>query len=75
MGRNVEQAMLHIAVEHARTAGLTEILAEYKATPKNKPCAEFFKTSGFANRHSPDVFHWDARREYPAPAHLNLERA
>jgi FkbH-like protein len=75
MGRNVEQTMLHIAVQHARTAGIAEIVAEYKSTPKNKPCAEFFKRSGFANRHSADVFHWDTRCEYPAPAHIHLERA
>jgi FkbH-like protein len=75
MGRNVEQTMLHIAVQHARTAGITEILAEYKPTPKNKPCAEFFKKSGFANRHSANLFHWDARREYPAPAHIYLKPA
>jgi FkbH-like protein len=74
MGRNVEQTMLHIAVQHARAAGIADVVAEYKPTLKNKPCVEFFKKSGFVKSDSPDVFHWDARCEYPAPEHIQLER-
>jgi len=73
MGRKVEETMLHVAVHHARTAGATEIIAEYKPTAKNKPCQEFFRKSGFTIGQPENLFCWDARQEYPALAAIRLE--
>lgn len=71
MGRKVEEALLHIAVETARRHGAKQVTAKFLATAKNKPCLEFFKRSGFTHRDG-DVFTWDATAAYPLPDALSL---
>ena len=66
MGRRVEEAMVHLAVEHARKRGCRIVSLRYKATERNKPCLEFLKRSGL--REAPEgVFTWDAGRDYAMP--------
>src|SRR5215467_9645177 len=46
MGRNIEEAMLALAIEHGRALGLRKVWARYIATTKNKPCFDFLVRSG-----------------------------
>ena len=43
IGRKIEEAMLSVAIEYARSAGVREVYANYCQTPKNKPCYAFFQ--------------------------------
>jgi len=64
MGRRVEESMLHIAVDWARSLMMGSVQAIYAPTSKNKPCYDFFQRSNF--RHESDnTFVWDAAQEYP----------
>ena len=71
MGRKVEETLIHVAVEWARAAGLTELQATYLPTPKNKPCYDFFKRSGLEQAQE-NLFRWDTRQEYRLPAVIRL---
>jgi len=72
MGRKVEETILAVAVEHARSLGLREVWAEYLPTEKNRPCLEFWRHSGFESDESVKTFRWDCSREYPVPAPVDL---
>jgi FkbH-like protein len=71
MGRRVEETMAHLAVDTARRAGLSTVVAELVPTPKNNPCLAFWKASGFTE--DGPSFTWDAGRVYPLPDVLALE--
>jgi FkbH-like protein len=73
MGRKVEEALVHVAVEVARARGLGCVEAHYVPTAKNKPCHDFWQRSGFeqADEH---VFVWDVSRTYECPAAITLVR-
>lgn len=74
MGRGIEEAMLHVLVEYARTTGVREIEARYLPTARNRPCLEFFEErAGFHRGREEGCFTWDAEMEYPLPAHTALE--
>ena len=70
MGRQVEETMLHIAVKHAQETGAGRLLAEYLPTPKNKPCLQFFQSSGMSQDGT--RYTWDTRNDLPCPAHIHL---
>ncbi len=73
MGRKVEQAMLYTVIKYAQTLGLEELYAQYIPTSKNKPCLEFWKTSGFDHNERENTFHWKITNEYPCPEQIQLE--
>lgn len=73
MGRQVEQAMLYTAIQYCQALGLTEVYAQYVPTPKNKPCLEFWKTSGFRYDEHHNTFHWLLSEHYPKPTQIKLE--
>ncbi len=73
MGRKIEQTMLATVIKYAQTRGLDEIYAKYLPTPKNKPCLEFWKGSGFAYNEKEQTFHWKMSTEYPVPESITLE--
>jgi FkbH-like protein len=73
MGRRVEEAMVHLAVDTARTLSLENVVADLIPTKKNGPCLDFFQRSGF-RRDGETRFTWDARQEYPLSAVISLER-
>ncbi|HEY1956362.1 MAG TPA: HAD-IIIC family phosphatase [Polyangiaceae bacterium] len=50
MGRRVEQTMLWAAAQRAAARGARELVIEPLATPKNKPCLDFFENAGFPRR-------------------------
>jgi FkbH-like protein len=72
MGRKVEETMVHLAVEHARTRGAERVEAHFVQTAKNKPCLTFWQASGFACDDG-KTFVWDARNPYPLPEPIHLE--
>jgi FkbH-like protein len=63
IGRKIEEAMLFVAIECARSAGVREVDVTYCQTPKNKPCYAFFQRSGLTHR-GENAFVWDAARPY-----------
>ncbi|AMY12966.1 FkbH domain protein [Luteitalea pratensis] len=73
-GRKVEEAMLHVAVEWARLHQLDTVEAVFLPTPKNKPCLDFFRRSGF-QEHELHRFSWPTAQPYQAPLSINLELA
>jgi len=72
MGRKIEQAMVHVAVEHARGMGADRVEADLVPTAKNAPCLTFWQASGF-RRDGEVRFTWDAANPYPLPAAVALK--
>ena len=72
MGRHVEKAMLAVAVEYCRSRGLQEIIATYVPTAKNKPCLDFWQSSGFRFDASNRTFVWTLDQPYPLPPGITL---
>ncbi len=72
MGRQVEQLMVHIAVEAASRAKCETVIAQLIPTAKNRPCLEFWQNSGFSDN-GQNVFQWKTDRSYPKPAFIALE--
>jgi len=75
MGRRVEETMLAHAVAWAREAGLAEVTAEPVPTEKNAPCLRFFRESALERDEDERVYRWDAAREFPVPASVELTTA
>ena len=71
-GRKIEEAMVYAITEAARTAGLKSVTATYLPTPKNKPCLEFWKKSGFRPI-GDDTFAWSLQQPYRLPEQIQLE--
>lgn len=67
MGRKVEEAMLLTAVRYAQSIGLDEVSARHLPTPKNRPCLEFWRRSGFIYDEGRDCFYWRVSNDYPQP--------
>ena len=64
MGRKIEEIMVHEAIEHAKNIGAKMIYAEYLPTKKNKPCFDFWLSSGFKYEKVSNRFYWDLKNEY-----------
>lgn len=72
MGRRIEHTMAHLAVAWAREAGLRHVEAVYLPTAKNKPCHEFWMTSGFEAEPDGQRFTWNVEHAYPLPTPVAL---
>jgi FkbH-like protein len=72
MGRKVEQAMVHVAVEHARAGGARHVEALLIPTAKNKPSLAFWQASGFSSEDDAR-FIWGAENRYALPEAIRLE--
>jgi predicted enzyme involved in methoxymalonyl-ACP biosynthesis len=72
MGRRVEETMVHLGVEAARSAGVEALEAHFQQTKKNKPCLDFWKRSGLAPREQ-DVFRWEVGQAYALPTCIRLD--
>jgi FkbH-like protein len=44
MARGVEETMLCVVAQHARSQGCEELYAEFVPTPKNQPCERWFQS-------------------------------
>lgn len=74
MGRNVEGAMVALAAEHCRALGLRKLSAVYISTRKNKPCLDFWMSSGFSYDEKESRFTWPLTRIYPSPDGIRIRR-
>ncbi len=72
MGRRVEEAMVHLAVETARSGGATSLEARLLPTKKNKPCLDFWLRSGLESP-GPEQFRWKVSEPFALPACIHLE--
>ena len=71
LGRQVEETLLHVAVVRARAHGALELIADGQPTPRNAPCLEFFRRSGF--RAVADYrFVWTVADPYELPRGVTL---
>lgn len=73
IGRKVEESMLYTVVKYARSVGLEEVYAKYVPSPKNKPCLEFWKKSGFMHNEKDGFFKWKINKNYPIPKCIQIE--
>jgi FkbH-like protein len=74
MGRGVEQTMLHVIAEHARSLGLARLVATRIPTERNAPCKYFFdEHSGFARSEDGVRYVWELFGPYPLPEHVGLQ--
>ncbi len=70
MGRGVEETLLHFASRRARQLGWQRLRVEGLATPRNKPCLDFFaRMLGPAND---GASAWSVRDEVALPLHVQL---
>jgi FkbH-like protein len=69
-GRQIEKVMVHTAVAYAQRVGVEQIEAKYLPTPKNKPCMEFWRNSGFEHDQENDIFCWDVSKPYRLPGFI-----
>jgi len=69
MGRQIENLMAHLAVEAAREGNLRSVVARLVSTPRNAPCLDFWRKSGFTESQL-NTFVWDASELYPKPAFI-----
>ena len=65
MGRKIEEVMLSVMTTYARSLRLSRMEAKFLQTPKNKPCHDFWKNSGFSTDKTKEMFKWDLDVEYP----------
>jgi FkbH-like protein len=72
IGRKVEETLLAFACCKAKEMGATEMLAEYRPTPKNKPCLDFFHRSDFISKPDDDIFRWSLEKEYLFPEEVTF---
>jgi len=75
MGRKVEETMLHVAIDYARSVGLRAVRAKYEPTAKNAPCLAFLQRAGFPARDGEHTFVWNAEHEYPLPEAVACPKA
>ncbi len=74
IGRKVEETMLYTVIQYARDQGLDKIMAEYKMTPKNRPCLDYWKKSGFHYDEKTNIFTWDLKNDYELPDCIEIIR-
>ena len=76
LGRTVEQTFVGWLAERARAAGAGRLTAEFVATAKNKPFADFYERCGFSRSGSSgDIEHWTrdlATAETAAPDWMTI---
>ena len=72
MGRKIEEIMILKVVNYARTARLDKIIAKYAPTTKNRPCLEFWKSSGFTYDENEGLFEWNLREDYPSVNYVEV---
>lgn len=73
-GRQVEETMLHLAVDHAAAAGARVLVADFMQTAKNKPTLEFLRDRSRLTSDEANTYRWDCRDPYPVPSHVTLRR-
>jgi FkbH-like protein len=67
MGRKVEETIVAAAISRARERHAHVLVADYRATEKNKPCLDFWMRSGFRINEHDASFRWNPDDAYLAP--------
>lgn len=76
MGRRVEQTMLHVIAQRARTLGARTLIADLLPTSRNQPCRSFLLQSGMRVESPGDRFSLELSNELSRPQAVKLiERA
>lgn len=71
IGRKIEETMLSVAIDIAHQRDCEIVMAQYIQTEKNKPCLDFFKSSGMDEQRN--NFTWDVSKEYIRPYYVALD--
>ncbi len=71
IGRKVEETMLSVVIDLAVKKGCQSVEANFIQTEKNKPCLDFFKSSGFIE--NGNQFKWNCEEDYIRPYYVELE--
>ena len=71
-GRKIEETMVWLLVDYARTVGIKTIQAKYVKTDKNKPTLSFFERSGLKPENE-TCFNWDTAIQYPLSELITIE--
>jgi FkbH-like protein len=72
MGRKVEETLLHIVSSFTDTVGSKSFVARYIETPKNRPCLDFFVSSGMKQVDGATRFRWTTEKQYSLPETIRL---
>jgi FkbH-like protein len=72
MGRNIERAIVAFAARYCADLGVRELCATYLPTPKNKPCFNFWHTSGFTYDEKNNRFTWVLGQPYVFPRGIDI---
>jgi FkbH-like protein len=72
LGRKIEETMLSTAIHYAQALGVEDVVARYIATPKNKPCLDFFKSLAPRFQQQGECFIIDGEEPFPVPEHIEL---
>jgi FkbH-like protein len=70
--RGIEQACLSALAQHAREAGASAVVGEYRPTAKNVIVRDLYANNGFAATDEEHLFRHDLRDIAPVPSHLRL---
>lgn len=74
MGRNIEELMVHKAVEFAVAERLENLSAKFLPTPKNKPCFDFWlNRSKFNYNEDDNTFSYNPGNGYEKPVHVTVK--
>jgi predicted enzyme involved in methoxymalonyl-ACP biosynthesis len=73
LGRGVEEAMLHVLVERARSLELGELEAELIPTDRNAPLRTFLEERSRLRRDGERRFAWDLGTTYIPPPYVRVE--
>ena len=72
MGRRIEDVMLAAAIGCARDLGLEAVCAEYRPTPKNKPCLDYFQSLTPPFKRQGQRFTLKTDRDVAMPRHIEV---
>jgi FkbH-like protein len=72
MGRRVEQTMLYVIAERARTIGAKKLIADFVPTPRNQLCRSFLEQSGMRADPAGERFWLDPGKRLPRPKAVKL---
>jgi FkbH-like protein len=66
MSRQVEEAMVHMIVQHGRELQVSQVRAEFLPTARNAPMLAFWQERSRFSVEGDFTFFWDVRKPYPA---------
>ena len=71
-GRKIENVMVNTIIKKSREKNMKIIKATYLPTKKNKPCFDFWLSSGFEYIEAQNLFKWNVINEYPLPNQIEI---